>query len=100
MRRYTLASPESRQAVDLRDYEEVIEKAVHSVMPNATVNVEQTCYYVHPTPSQGDAVKIGRQICKSAICEHCVFIPKLFSSNEVKERVDDRKKQQCLGGHF
>ena len=100
MRRYTLASPESRKNVDLRDYKEVIEKAVHGVMPKATVRVEKDAYYVHPTPIQADAVKIGRQICKSAISEHCVFIPKLFSSNEVKESEDDRKKQQCLGGHF
>ena len=100
MRRYTLASPESRKNVDLRDYKEVIEKAVHGVMPQADIWVEKDAYYVHPTPSQGDAIKIGRRICKSAICEHCVFIPKLFSSDEVKESADDRKKQQCLGGHF
>ena len=50
MRRYTLASPESRKAVDLRDYKEVIEKAVHGVMPSAMVRVEKDAYYVHPTP--------------------------------------------------
>lgn len=99
MRRYTLASLSARNDVDLRDFEGIIVDAVHSVCPTATILVEKDCYYVSPTPQKGDAVKIGRQICKSALCKYCVHIPKLFSSIEVKERSNVRE-QQPLGGHF
>ena len=99
MRRYTLASLNARNDVDLRDFEDIIVDAVHSVCPTATVYVDESCYYVSPTPKKGEAVKIGRLICKSALCQYCVHIPKLFSSIEVKEESDVRK-QQPLGGHF
>ena len=103
MRRYTLASPDARLAVDLRDYAAIIEEAVHAVMPTAKVQVEHDCYYVAPTPTQGDAVRIGRQICRSTLNKHCVKIPKLFSSievDEVKEETNDREsEQQHHGGH-
>ena len=104
MRRYTLASPDARLTVDLRDYAAVIEEAVHDILPAAIVRVEQDCYYVDPTPERGVAVRIGRQICKSALNKHCIKIPKLFSSiemDEVKEELNDRKsEQQHHGGHF
>lgn len=99
MRRYTLASLDARNDVDLRDFEGIIVDAVHSVCPTATVRVEKDCYYVSPTLEKGDAVKVGRQICKSALCKYCVHIPKLFSSIEVKERSDVGEQQQ-LGEHF
>ena len=99
MRRYTLASLDARNAVDLRDFEDIIVDAVRSICPTATVLVEKNCYYVSPAPKKGDAVKIGRLICKSALSQYCVHIPKLFSSIEVKEELDVGK-QQPLGGHF
>lgn len=85
MRKYTLASVEDRAQVDLRNYEAVIAEAVHAVLPNAAVTVERNCYYVTPTPSQGEAIRIGRQICQSDLKHYCVQIPKLFSSIELKE---------------
>lgn len=59
----------------MRTYAEIIENAVHEVMPHAAVQVEKDYYCVDPTPKQGDAVRIGRQICRSALCQYCVQIP-------------------------
>lgn len=102
MRKYSLASLGARSNVDLRDYSDVIESAVHEAMPDAVVSVECDCYYVSPTPSQADAVRIGRRICKSALNKHCVHIPKLFSSIEVKNsmEVNNGKTKSTHGGHY
>lgn len=100
MRKYTLASASDRSSVNLRDYEIVITEAVHAVMPAAIVRVEQDCYYVSPTPSQGDAIKIGRQICQSNLKHFCIQIPKLFSSIEMEEVASNgRNEKKRLGGH-
>ena len=106
MRRYALASPDHKQNVDLRDYEEVIVKAVNEAMKNVddvSVVVCERYYEVSPSPSRGAAIAIGRAICKSGLSKCCVQIPKLFSSIEVtkeKEKKDDRKKANKVGGHF
>lgn len=100
MRKYTLASADARATVDLRDYENVIADAVHEVLPLAEVVVERDCYYVSPTPKQGDAVRIGRLICRSALNKHCVKIPKLFSSIEVKGDDKDGNEEKRVGGHY
>ena len=85
MRRYTLASSDARVNVDLRDFQTVIEDAIHEVMASAEVVVEKDCYYVSPTPSKGDAIRIGRQICKSGLSQYCIQISKLFCSVEIME---------------
>lgn len=106
MRKYTLASSTARANTDLRDYADIIEEAVHEVMPKADVRVEKDCYFVSPTPSQGAAIRIGRQICKSALSGYCIHIPKLFSSIEVndqpkkEERKNEPKRKQLHGGHY
>ena len=102
MRKYTLASTGARSRVDLRDYADTITEAVHKIIPSAMVEVQQDCYYVSPTPSQGEAVRIGRQICKSGLNKHCVQIPKLFSSIEINEKEADENEpipKQRHGGH-
>ena len=100
MRKYTLASKSAKGYVDLRDYEDVITAAVLAVMPNATVKVEEKCYYVSPTPKQGEAIKIGRQICQSELSRYCVQIPKLFTSIELEEANHGAKQHsKPLGGH-
>lgn len=103
MRKYVLASKDARPTVDLRDYRSVIENAVHEIMPQATVVVAERYYTVEPSPRQGDAVKIGRIICKSGLCTQCVYIPKLFLSTEVKltkkEDDNDKQKRNSHGGH-
>ena len=101
MRKYTLASFDARGSVDLRTYAEIIENAVHEVMPHAVVQVEKDYYCVDPTPKQGDAIRIGRQICRSALCQYCVQIPKLFSSVEIKPVIEKEKKDgtKINGGH-
>lgn len=85
MRKYTLASSVAKSQVDLIAYTEVITEAVHEVLPKASVIVEKDCYYVSPAPSKGDAIRIGRAICKSALAQYCVQIPKLFNSIPIKE---------------
>ena len=102
MRKYTLASTDARSTVDLRNYADTITSAVREVIPSATVEVMEDCYYVSPTPSLGEAIRIGRQICKSGLNKHCVQIPKLFSSIEVDEKeADDNEPnpKQRHGGH-
>lgn len=106
MRKYYLASPEHKQNVDLRDYEEVIVEAVMAAMKDVEdvlVVVHERCYEVSPSPSRGAAIAVGRAICKSGLGKCCVQIPKLFSSVEVsdgKEEKDDAKKKNRLGGHM
>jgi len=105
MRKYTLASSTARKNVDLREYRDIIEEAVHSILPSATVTVNSDCYMVSPTPSKSQAIKIGRKICQSAMAQYCVQIPKLFISTELsditKEENNDKQNQQkCIGGHF
>ena len=99
MRKYTLASTSAKNAVDLREYKEDIIKAVHQIMPKSTVVVEENCYYVSPTPSQGSAIKIGRLICQSNLKNYCIQIPKLFSSIEIEEAKNEPTQQKRLGGH-
>ena len=104
MRKYTLASGDARTKVDLRDYADTIEKAVHEYMTTATVKVCESCYYVTPAPSKGEAIKIGRRICQSALAQHCVMIPKLFTSVEItdktkEEPLDGTNQSKLHGGH-
>lgn len=99
MRKYTLASPESRSTVDLRDYRAIIESAVQEIMPAAKVIVETDCYYVSPAPKRGDAVKIGRAICKSDLNRHCIKLSKLFTGIPVKEVKHEEHQPQRPGGH-
>ena len=99
MRKYTLASPESRSTVDLRDYRAIIESAVQEIMPAAKVIVESDCYYVSPSPKRGDAVKIGRAICKSKLNRHCIKLSKLFTGIPVKEVKHEEHQPQRPGGH-
>lgn len=98
MRKYTLASPSAKTSVDLRVYTDVITEAVHQYMPLATVRIEQDCYYIDPTPSQGDAIRIGRQICQSDLKLYCVQVPKLFSSIQIGGEKGGTKKKHH-GGH-
>ena len=85
MRRYTLASPEAKSSVDLRDYADIITTAVLDALPTASVTVEKDYYTVSPTLTQSQAIKVGRQICQSSLKQYCVQIPKLFSSIEISE---------------
>ena len=105
MRRYTLASPEHKQNVDLRDYEDVIVAAVMSAMKDVedvSVVVCERYYEVSPSPGRGTAIAVGRAICKSELGKCCVQISKLFMGREmiVKEEKDDEKKTNRVGGHM
>ena len=105
MRKYYLASQDAKQKVDLRDYEDVIVGAIMNVMKDVegvSVVVHERYYEVSPSPDRGHAVAIGRMICKSALSQHCVMIPKLFSSIEKlpKEEKKNGEKTNGMGGHF
>lgn len=106
MRRYYLASPDAKQSVDLRNYEDVIVEAVMEVMKGiegVSVVVCEQYYEVTPSPKRNHAVAIGRKICKSGLSQHCVQIPKLFLSKEdkpSKEEKMDGEKTDRMGGHM
>ena len=106
MRRYALVSPEHKQNVDLRDYEDVIVAAVKAAMKGVegvSVVVHERYYEISPSPSRGAAIAVGRTICKSGLGKCCVQVPKLFSSVEVsigKEEKNDERKTDSVGGHF
>lgn len=98
MRRYTLASPEARTDVDLRDYQELIEATVHEFIPDAVVTVYQTCYTVSPTPEKGDAIRIGRRLSShQALGRHCIRIPKLFYGEDMEESKSEQHKEEAHG---
>ena len=102
MRRYYLASSDDRETVDLRDYKETIETAVHKYMPQARVEVSERYYTVDPTPDRGDAIRIGRILSdKDILGKYCVKIPKLFCSEEMEKGsvIADGRKKKCIGGH-
>ena len=104
MRKYRLASGKARRTVDLRDYTATIEEAVREAIPTATVEVYETYYTVSPTPTKSQAIKIGRRICQSALAQHCVMIPKLFTSIEITDKTKEESKdgtnqQERIGGH-
>ena len=103
MRLYTLTSSDARRTVDLRDYKDVIVNAITTVMigKDVTVVVEKDSYTVSPAPSKGEAIRIGRAICKSKLNKYCVQIPKLFTGEEIetKEEIDESKTNHRMGGH-
>ena len=102
MRKYYLASSKDRDGVDLEAYQDEIIDAVHRHMPHAKVEVSKNYYTVHPTPSKGDAIRIGRILSdKDVLGRYCVKIPKLFCSEEVQQRkeVDNGRNEKRTGGH-
>lgn len=107
MRRYALASPEHKQNVDLRNYEDVIVEAVMTAMKDVedvSVVVRERYYEVSPSPGRGASIAIGRAICKSSLAQYCIQLPKLFSGQEIpteeKEEKNDRKRTNPMGGHM
>jgi len=82
MKKYKLANTEKRKQVDLRNHQNIIIEAVAEVIPNAIVTVEKDYYCVTPPPSKGEAISIGRKICKSNLNCYCIFISKLFCSDD------------------
>lgn len=82
MRMFTLASGAARKEVDLRDYEDVIIKAVTDVIPNAKVEVFKECYVVDSV-TVGESIKIGRKLASTKLCMHCIKISKLFNGANI-----------------
>ena len=108
MRIYHLSSSAARRTVDLRNYESVICEAVTTVMSGKSVIVvvNKDSYTVSPTPTKSEAIKIGRLICKSALSQYCIQIPKLFTGENVKPKKEELnesrtepKAKHPMGGH-
>ncbi len=91
MRRYYLTSGDARRTVDLRDYADVITKAITTIMTgkDVTVIVNENSYAVSPAPSRSEAIKIGRLICKSTLSKYCVQRPVLFSGEDVEIKKEE-----------
>lgn len=85
MRMFTLACGAARKEVDLRDYEDVIIKAVTDVIPNAKVEVFKECYVVDSV-TVGESIKIGRKLASTALCTYCIKISKLFNGGNINDR--------------
>ena len=102
MRRYSLASLEYRNSVDLATFENYIMSSVQQVMPNATVVVEKDSYTVSPTPTRSEAIRIGRMLSsKDILGKYCIFVPKLFYGEDIEERsFTSNAKAERSGGHF
>ena len=106
MRSYSIISKQGKE-LDLRDYRDIIEMAVLSANSDAIVNVYESNYTVSPSPTKGQAIKTGREICKSDLGKYCIHVPKLFQSVEVEETNDleevsksnDKNSKQPTGGH-
>ena len=108
MRVYHLSSGAARRTVNLCDYESVITEAVTTVMSakDVTVVVNKDSYTVSPAPSKSEAIKIGRLICKSALSQYCIQIPKLFTGENVKPKKEELNESRTepkvkhrMGGH-
>ena len=97
MRKYSLANGSMRGVVDLRDYSDVITAAVQEFAPGSTVVVCQDYYTVLEPLTQSQAVKIGRRICESDLCQYCIKLSKLFNSKEV---TNETIQSQRPGGHY
>ena len=88
MKKYRLACSGIRGSVDLRNHQDIIQTAVSEVMPNAIVTVEQDYYMIVPPPTKGEAISIGRKICKSDLNCYCISINKLFCSEDFDPKED------------
>lgn len=87
MRKFSLASPEARETVDLTAHEKLITDTVKSIIPNAKVKVYEHFYTIdHVT--KGQSIKIGKVLSKSCnLGKYCIQISKLFSGTESEEEM-------------
>ena len=104
MRVYHLSASDARGKVDLRIYADVITNAVTSIMSgkDVTVIVDKDSYTVSPTPSQSQAIRIGKLICQSELNQYCIQIPKLFTGKNIEtkeESNEPRNNNDRMGGH-
>lgn len=98
MREFTLLSQEARQNVDLRLYNDLIQKTVKAKIPDATVIVKEKSYIVDSSPTKGQAIRIGKVLSKAShLGEHCIYVPKLFSGKEIDTNT---QKIMVRGGRY
>lgn len=82
MRMFKLSKAELREQVDLTLYTDIIEKAVHDIVPDAQVIVERDCYIVDNV-SKGESIRIGRKLAATPLGEFSKEIYTLFSGSEM-----------------
>ena len=92
MKKYRLSSISDRSKVDLRDYNDIIVDAVFDVIEEGDeeliISVAKDYYTITPEPSRGDAIRIGKKICKSDLNKYCVTVRKLFCSEDFDPKED------------
>lgn len=93
MRKYSFASGDARRSIDMRRYEDLIQNAVHEVIPNAKVVVLHDCYVVDEI-TKGESIKIGRILASTIMGKNCITISKLFCGEETDETKIERKKEE------
>ena len=84
MKKYYLASPDDRGAVDLRQYRDTIISSVKSVIPDAEVKVRKE-YYTVDHITRGQAVAVGRVIARSDLWRYHMDAPKLFIGTKIEK---------------
>lgn len=96
MRKYVLADITKRGQVDLRNYKDIIVKAVEEVAPGSTVYVGKNYYSIKEPLNHSQAVRIGRKICESELGHYCISVKlsKLFNSTIIKEESDGNSNKQ------
>lgn len=83
MRVYSLANPEYRRTVNLRNFERNIRKAVKDTNPDLEVVVDEHSYAIPDTVTTGEVIRIGRAIAKSPLGKYCMERPVLFVGAKV-----------------
>ena len=98
MREFTLSSQEARNNVDLREYKELIQETVKEEIPDAEVIVKERNYFVNPSPTKGQAIRIGKKLskCKN-LGEYCTYVPKLFNGREIDNPMEINRRK---GGRY
>lgn len=82
MRVYKLAAPYHRSYVDLRDFKDIIEQAVHKEVPDAKVIVKEDCYEIDKDISKGDAIRIGRTLASGELSQYCLLFVVVNKTNK------------------
>jgi len=88
MRLYRLADAQKRKEIDLRNYRELIETIVISVVPDADVIVGVSDYTIMSDIKKGEVIKIGRALAHSELGKYCISRPILFVGEEIETEDD------------
>lgn len=87
---YSLTNKDYKDIVDLRLYENDIEKAVHKVKPDAAVIVDRNAFcIIPPLTRKKEIIRISQDIRSDKLKEFTYYRPSLFESHEAPVPVSD-----------